>query len=73
MTIRVVDGRPYACLVGAGLVPVRGASQRVAHDLETVIAIAQLTGRATMTVADIEVEPDIGFDEERPIGFGGWT
>lgn len=69
VTVQVINGTPCAYMVGLGLVPIRGATPRAAHDLEVVTAIAQLAGQATMTVPDLEVEPDIEIEEKRRIGF----
>ena len=70
MTVQVIDGRPWAYLVGVGFVPIRAASPRAVQDLEMVVAAAQVTGLATMNVPGLEVEPDLEPEEEkRRIGF----
>lgn len=70
MTMRVVGGKPYALFSG-GFMPVRGASPQAAQELGMVIAMAQVTGQATINVPDLRVVLDLPEPpKEKPrIGF----
>ena len=70
MTIRVVNGNPYG-LFEAGFMPIRGAPSKATRELEMLIAMAQVTGQATINVRDLDVVLDLPEPPQgkRPMGF----